>query len=122
MIKLEISAVHFELDEKLKRYVTSHIGKLDRYVPKSLREPLMGRVILTENSGAAKERCVCEVSLSLPKEQLVAQESTPNSLYAAIDLAEDKMRIQLLKYKTKVTDSQSRWRRAARRLRFRRRS
>ena len=113
MIKLEIAAVHFDLDAKLKSYVNRKLGKLDRYVPKRAREPLEGRVVLTEEKGNAQNRFSCEVTLTLPHDVIVAKDSTIN-VYAAVDIAEAKLKAQLLKYKTKLTDHrphQRLWRR-----------
>lgn len=113
-MKLEISAIHFDIDKKLKRYVSKHIGQLDKYAGKA-HGPLQAHVVLTENDGAAGERYVCEVTLHLPKNRVVAKESTPNSMYGAIDLAEEKVKTQMSKYKTKALDRKRRlwprWRR-----------
>lgn len=101
--KLETTAVHFELDDRLKRYVAKKIGKLDRYVPKNDREPLHCQVVLTEAEGQAKNRFTCEVTMHLPHIVLSAKEATIN-MYAAIDIVEAKIKQQLQKYKSKETD------------------
>ena len=101
--KLEIKGIHFEIDEKIKKYVGKKIGKLDRYVPRDYREPLHAEVFLTEEDGKAKNRFTCEAVLHLPHEVLDAKESTVN-IYAAVDIVEAKLKTQLGKYKTKETD------------------
>ena len=101
--KLETTAVRFEVDDKLKRYVDKKIGQLDRYVPSKDREPAHCQVVLTEAEGQAKNRFTCEVTLHLPHVILSAKESTIN-MYAAIDIVEAKVKQQLQKYKSKETD------------------
>lgn len=103
MIQLEITAVHFELNPRLQKYAERKIGKLDRYMPRGTREPAVGHVILTEEDGKSKNRFTCEVNITLPHGNITAKEATV-SIYAAIDIVEAKVKAQLLKYKSKVTD------------------
>lgn len=102
MIKLEIAAVHFELDSKTKRYVRRKIGRLDRYTPRFARVPMHARVVLSQIKGQANKPCSCEVTLSLPHETLAVAAKTKH-IYAAVDEAEAKLRQRLLKYKTKFS-------------------
>lgn len=103
MIKLDITGVHFDIDEKLKSYVTKKIGKLDRYVPRANRESLYGKVVLTEEDGKSKNRFTAEVTLNLPHGTVNAKDSTIN-IFAAVDIIEAKAKSQLLKYKSKATE------------------
>lgn len=103
MIKLEVSGVHLDLDSKLKSYVDRKIGKLDRYTPKKARGALAGKVVLTEEVGKSNNRCTCEVILTLPHGVVTAKDSTLN-IYAAIDIVEQKVKAQLVKYKSKATE------------------
>src|SRR3989338_1549137 len=95
MIQLEISGVHFEIDDQIQKYIRAKVGKLDRYLPKGAREPLQGSVILTE-SGAATERYTCEITLAIPRGRAAARTATPNNMYAAIDLASEKIKAYIL--------------------------
>lgn len=103
MIKLEVSAVHFDMDAKLKAYVERKIGKLDKYVPRAMRQALHGKVVLTEEDGKSKNRFTAEVLITLPHGVATAKDSTIN-IYAAIDIAEAKVKAQLVKYKQKNTE------------------
>ncbi len=122
MMKLDISGVHYELDEETKKHVNEHVARLDHYTPRWARRALAGHVVLTQEQGAAKSRYSCEISLSLPAETLIAKESTANSMLAAVDMAAMKMKHQLLKYKTQKSDHRlgvrHLWRRLARRGRY----
>jgi ribosomal subunit interface protein len=98
--KLEMSGVHFEIDTRLRNYVTKKIGKLDHYMPRHARESAHAEVFLKEKKIKAKKECVCEVILRLPHETLTTSEATVN-MYAAVDIVEAKLRNQLEKYKMK---------------------
>jgi len=98
--KLEITGVHMEVGEDLKKYVTRKIGGLDRYVPRGSRESLHAEVKLKESNARGKNERTCEVVLHVPHEVLTVKESTIN-MFAAVDIAEEKVKSQLKKYKDK---------------------
>ncbi|HEX9594551.1 MAG TPA: ribosome-associated translation inhibitor RaiA [Candidatus Saccharimonadales bacterium] len=101
MIKnIEISGIHYDVDDKLKKYVLSKIGRLDRYMPRKSRRPARAEVKLSETKGKKNEKYTAEVILHLPNGQLTASESTLN-MYAAVDIVEAKLRNQLRKLKEK---------------------
>ena len=98
--KLEITGVHLEVNDDLRKYVTKKIGKLDKYMPKHARESAHVAVKLKEVKGKAKDRVerICEVVVHLPHENIAMSEKTA-SVYAAIDITEEKLKAQLHKYK-----------------------
>lgn len=96
--KLEISGVHLEVGDDLRKYVVKKIGHLDKYVPKHARESAHAEVRLKENNTKNKNERTCEVVLYLPKEVLALTETTIN-IYAAIDIVEEKLKTRLHKYK-----------------------
>jgi ribosomal subunit interface protein len=96
--KLEISGVHVNVDEKLQRYVTKKIGKLDSYMSYHARKSAHAEVLLKrKESKGNKASFACEIILHLPHEVLRVEEATLN-LYAAVDIVEAKMRYRLKKY------------------------
>ena len=96
--KLEIDGVHMSVGEDLRKYVMKKIGRLDRYLPRQVRESMHAEVKLKEGKAKDKNERTCEVILHLPHEVLRVQEATVN-IYAAIDIVETKLRNQLKKYK-----------------------
>src|SRR5258708_3514847 len=97
--KLEISGVHTDVDEKLQRYVTKKIGKLDSYMSSHARKSAHAEALLKKKeSKGDKASYACEVVVYLPKEVLRVEEATLN-LYAAVDIVEEKLKHQLKKYK-----------------------
>lgn len=96
--KLEISGVHTVATDELKKYISKKIGRLDRYVPRAMRESLHAEVFLKEGKAKDKNKCTCEVVMTLPHDRITIKESTLN-MFAAVDIVEAKLRNQLKKYK-----------------------
>jgi putative sigma-54 modulation protein len=101
--KLEITGVHVDTDEKLKKYVTKSVGKLERLMPRHARDSAHVDVKLKESKKQQNKQCTAEVIIHLPHGTLAAKESTVN-LFAAIDIVEAKLRNQLRKYKDTHTN------------------
>ena len=96
--QFDISGVHVHVDDDLRKYVTKKIGRLDRFMPRHSRTSVHGEVKLKGAKAKDKKECTCEVILHLPHETITTKESTIN-MYAAVDIVETKLRIQLKKYK-----------------------
>jgi len=96
--KLNITSVHIPVDQNVNKYVQKKIGQLDKYVPRHARQSLQVDVKLKEDKVKNKSRCTCEVIVNLPHEVITINETTIN-LYAAIDIAEAKLKQSLKKYK-----------------------
>ncbi len=115
MIKLHITGLNYELDEKIKRYIEHKLGRLDKYLPRNTKNPA-GKVVLEEDvSGREDNRFVCEFIVKLPGHEVMAKEATV-SFYAAVDIVEAKAKIQFLKYKDKHQGEKRRVRTAVRNL------
>lgn len=96
--QIEISSVHAQVDDDLKKYVSKKIGHLDKYMSKHAKVSAHAEVKLKESHAKDKKQCECEVVLYLPQETLVVKESTIN-MYAAVDIVETKLKNQIKKYK-----------------------
>ena len=95
---LEIAGVHMQVSDDLHKYVTKKIGKLDRYIPKAARESVHVQIKLKESKAKDKKERTCEVLMHVPGEEITVSESTVN-MFAAVDIAEMKLRNCLKKYK-----------------------
>jgi ribosomal subunit interface protein len=98
MMRIEISGVHAPVDDRLKRYIRRKIGGLDRYVPWRSRKSTWAEVRLNETGAKDKNKCDCRVIIHLPIEPVTVHETTVN-MYAAVDIAEEKLKHGLRKYK-----------------------
>jgi ribosomal subunit interface protein len=86
------------MNKNLQRYVTKKFSGLDKYVPKTARESAHIEVVLKEAKSKNKKEYTCEAVLHLPKDNLAAKESTMN-MFAAVDIVQEKLKVQLKKYK-----------------------
>ena len=96
---IAISGIKTDVTKDLEKYVQKKIGKLDKHLKRQQRTEIRADVKLSESmSSKAGKKCTCEVILHIPGVRLTAAESTVN-MFAAIDIVETKIKIQLRKYK-----------------------
>ncbi len=96
-MQLSITGKNLEITDSLRKYVEKKIGRLDRYVP----DTLDARVELTvENTRAAKDRQIAQVTLRTKRAVLRAEEASAD-MFASIDAVLEKMQRQADRYKTK---------------------
>lgn len=101
MIKnLQISGLHYKLTSEDEQYVLKKIAPLDRYVSKKVRAVTKTEVKLKRDKSKDQSEFTCEIIVRLPRETITVHERAM-SVFAAIDLAEDKLKRQLRKYKEK---------------------
>ena len=103
--KFEVNAVHTSLDPSLKRYVNKKIGGLDKYLSRNIRASAHCEVHLKELNDR-NNKYACEITLHLPGQTIVIKESAIN-MFAAIDIAEAKLKLQLKKYKDTHTSGKT---------------
>jgi ribosomal subunit interface protein len=116
MIQLQTTGRHYDLDPKILRYVDDKLAKLDKYLPRHSREGLAGNVVLElDESLTQDQRCICEVQFEVKGERIQAREATLN-MYAAIDICEQKLKSQILTYKSKHEPARNRRQRLWNRL------
>jgi putative sigma-54 modulation protein len=99
-MKLDIDGIHNLENKDIQKYVAKKIGTLDKYIPRHARASAHAEVKLKESKNGDKKECMCEVVVHLPHENITAKESTMN-MFAAVDIAEEKIKSQLRKYKAK---------------------
>lgn len=95
---IAITGVKYDLDDTTKKYVTTKIGRLDRFLPRHARKSVSAEVKLKEVNRDHGNKYEAEIILHVPDKQLTAKDSTLNML-AAIDIVEAKIVSQLRKYK-----------------------
>ena len=114
-MKLTIDRLHVETDAKQDEYIEEKVGKLDHLLSRHARRSAHADVKLKKGPGRGKTQFTCEVIIHLPKETVTTKQ-TAQSVEAAVDLAEAKLKNQLKKYKDKHVLAQ---RRLLRRFRLR---
>ena len=96
--RMELKGVHFAIDDNLRKYVTKKLGRMERYMTEHTGDSAHMEVTFKETKTKAGKLCHCDITLYLPHETIVIKESTIN-MYAAIDIVEAKLKMQLKKYK-----------------------
>lgn len=97
-MQTSVTFKNIDPSEHLKSYVS---GKLDRF-DKYLDNPAEANVVLT----VEKFRHIAEINIAGDKLTIIASEET-NDMYAAIDMALDKLEKQIKKSKQKIRERRS---------------
>lgn len=96
-MQLSITGKNLEVTPSLREYVEKKIGRLDRYLPNIVD----ARVELAvENTRAAKDRQIAQVTLRTKHALLRAEEATAD-MFASIDTVFEKMQRQIDRVKGK---------------------
>lgn len=94
---INITGVRYTPDEATKRYVRKKIGSLDKFLTRHARKSTSVDIKLKEVNRAHGNKYECDVIFHLPEATITAKDSTLNML-AAVDIVEEKLRVQLKKY------------------------
>ena len=97
-MKVEIQAVHFNADEKLKELIERKAEKLTTFFDRIIDCKVT--LSLAHNGAQVKDKHIV-VKTQIPGTVLVAKESS-KSFEESVDLAFDHIRRQLRKYKSKI--------------------
>ena len=98
-MKINLTAVHFDADQKLIDYIEKKSSKLSQFFDRITDAQVFLKL---ENSGQVRDKIV-EIKLMVPGDTLVATE-TSKTFEAATDAAVDNMKRQLSKHKERVQD------------------
>lgn len=99
-MKINLTAVHFDADQKLIDYIEKKSSKLSQFFDRITDAQVFLKL---ENSGQVRDKIV-EIKLMVPGDTLVATE-TSKTFEAATDAAVDNMKRQLNKHKERVQDN-----------------
>lgn len=96
---IDTCGINLDLNDDIKKYINRKIGRLDTYIPRHARQSVRAEVKLRETNDKLGNKYECEALLHLPGGMVQAKEATLN-MFAAVDIVEQKLKNQLLKYKT----------------------
>ncbi|MSR68509.1 ribosome-associated translation inhibitor RaiA [Candidatus Saccharibacteria bacterium] len=100
MIRIQLTGRQFEIDSELEKYINRKLGRLDKYLPKGSQNQGMSVEILRDPSGKEDNRYRIVSVLRVQGPDIVAETATINP-HSAVDIIEQKLRIQIRKYKEK---------------------
>jgi putative sigma-54 modulation protein len=95
-MKLQVHSIHFNADQKLIGFIEQKVNKLETFYDRLVD----GEVFLRINNEGIENKTV-EIKLKVPGSQLFAKEHA-RSFEAAVELATEALRNQLMKFKTKI--------------------
>lgn len=99
IMKIHLTAIHFDADQKLIDYIEKKASKLDQFFDRITDTQVFLKL---ENSGQVRDKIV-EIKLMVPGDTLIATEVS-KSFEGAVDAAVDNMKRQLSKHKEKLQD------------------
>lgn len=97
-MQTSVTFKNIDPSEHLKSYVSDKLDRFDKY----LDNPAEANVVLT----VEKFRHIAEINIAGDKLTIIASEET-NDMYAAIDMALDKLEKQIKKSKQKIRERRS---------------
>lgn len=103
MIQIQLTGRNYEIDHELKKYVTRKLGRLDRYLPRGHQSQGMSVEIFKDPSGKEGNNYKVVARLKVPGPDIVAETATINP-HSATDIVEQKLKMQIHKYKDKALD------------------
>ncbi len=98
--RIEITGIHTIIDDRLHKYITKKIGGLDHYIPRTARPSAHAEIVIRQEKSSENKQYLCEITLYVPHEVLNISERMPNA-FSAVDVAEAKMKQQIVIYKEK---------------------
>lgn len=95
-MKVNVSSVHFDADQKLLNFIEEKVGKLETFYDKIIDSS----VVLKIDKSSDKENKVAEIKLVVPGKDLFAKKQC-KTFEEAVDAAVEALRRQVRKQKTK---------------------
>ncbi len=96
-MKINMTAVHFNADQKLVSYIEKKASKLDQFFDRIIDAQVFLKL---ENSGQVRDKIV-ELKLQVPGDVLIATEVS-KTFEASADAAVDNMKRQLNRHKERI--------------------
>jgi len=96
-MNIKINSVHFKADKKLEAFIKDKLDKLQTY----FEGVISSEVMLKKDNTETRENKIAEVRLLIKGYDLFAKKES-TTFEAAVDLAADALRKQLVKHKEKV--------------------
>ncbi len=101
--KTIIEGKNIEVTEAIREYAETKLKRVHKHFDSIIKNHSI-RVVLSvlKGGGDAKHRQKAEITINLTGGHVIRCEATEDTVYAALDLASDKIEKQFRKYKTRV--------------------
>jgi putative sigma-54 modulation protein len=97
VMKIDMTAVHFDADQKLIAYIEKKTAKLEQFFDRIIDAQIFLKL---ENTGQVRDKIV-ELKLQVPGDTLIATEVS-KTFEASTDAVIDNMKRQLNKHKERI--------------------
>lgn len=99
---INITGTNYKIDPEAQEYALDKIGKLDHFVPESVRGVMSADIKATKVSREQGDMYDVDVVVHLPGKTITARDEQSTGK-AAIDTVQEKLAMQLRKYKDALT-------------------
>ena len=99
-MKVKVSALHFNADEKLINFANEKVNKLQKFYDKIID----GNITFRVDNAEDRENKQAEIKLNIPGKELFAKKQS-ESFEKSVDEAVEALRRQLQKHKEKVVSA-----------------
>lgn len=96
-MKIDIKALHFELDQETRDYAAEKIGHLEKYYKNVIAAEIS---ITCDHEDTTSSSYVCKAILKIPGKDLYAESGSRN-INEAIDKVHDRLHQQIIKLREK---------------------
>jgi putative sigma-54 modulation protein len=97
---IEITGIKYDIDSKVSDYARKKLTKLERFISRHARKSARFELKLTQHTSSSNTTYEADILLHIPEKILSAKAPDASNIYAAIDLAADRLRGQLRRHKT----------------------
>jgi len=94
-MKIDIRAMHFEIDQQTRDYAAEKIGRLEKYYKNVILAEI---TLICDHEDHAGSTYTCKTKLQIPGKDLFAESGSRN-INEAIDLVEERLKHQITKLK-----------------------
>jgi ribosomal subunit interface protein len=100
LAKVDMTAKGFHLSEVERDYISTRVSEIDTYIPKGLKKGATADVIVKQGTAHGRIAYLAELILHISKGPITSH-AAGSSVEEAVDLAESKLKSQVVKFKNK---------------------
>lgn len=100
--KIEISGNNLKVSDDVKKYAKKHLGKIDKYLPRSSKKDVILKTIITEIKRDSGSKYEISTAMDIPGGKVIAAKDECSNLLAGIDIVETKLVGQIRRFKTET--------------------
>ena len=100
--KIEISGNNMKVSDDVKKYAEKHLGKIDKYLPRSAKKDIVLKAVITEIKRESGSKYEISAAMDIPGGKVLAAKDECSNLLAGVDIVETKLVGQIRRFKTET--------------------